>query len=303
MPQKQVYTKWNWTLITDILNLSQADFVRARETDKGIKSNRILVSPVIYSTKFLHRLGGFFQWTDTSEPGEFISQPWSQNTLKYAFAAHRWLRLLTSTREGRKFVSANGDRRGKLPISIVRALCVEQPQTDGRITSKTTMIDSLTEAFAEFGVDMDGAKEKFKRVLSLEACQQTLARELLPLYAQMLNANFVKDLEKGGNLRDMNGKMISMNKVLHNLMESPSKDYITRTLLTYLDYSIPESCERLSYVLSQSSGNLQRFAVTLLWELMRKKTINIREFAHFGVGELKNLLHRNDDVDTGVCSI
>ena len=32
---------------------------------------------------------------------------------------------------------------------------------------------------------------------------------------------------------------------------------------------------------------------------MRQKTINIREFAHFGVGELKNLLHRNDDVETG----
>jgi len=123
VPQKQVYTKWNWTLITDILNLSQADFVRAREYESSTQrrsSGRILVSPVIYKTKFLHRLGGFFQWTDTSEPGEFISQPWTQNTLKYSFAAHRWLRLLTSTREGRKFVSANGDRRGKLPISIVR---------------------------------------------------------------------------------------------------------------------------------------------------------------------------------------
>ena len=132
VPQKQVYKKWNWTLITDILNLSQADFVRAREYTSSMaqkrSSNRILVSPVIYSTKFLQRLGGFFQWTDTSEPGEFISQPWTQNTLKYSFAAHRWLRLLTSTREGRKFVIASGNRRGKLPISIVRALCVEQPQ-------------------------------------------------------------------------------------------------------------------------------------------------------------------------------
>ena len=79
-------------------------------------------------------------------------------------------------------------------------------------------------------MDVDGAKEKFVRVLSIEACQQTLARELIPLYAQMLNADYVKDLEKGGNLRDMNGETISMNKVLHNLMESPSKDYITRTL-------------------------------------------------------------------------
>ena len=111
---------------------------------------------------------------------------------------------------------------------------LEHTHTGKATNSKSSLIDSFAEALGDFGVDVDGAKEKFVRVLSIEACQQTLARELIPLYAQMLNADYVKDLEKGGNLRDMNGETISMNKVLHNLMESPSKDYITRTLLTYV---------------------------------------------------------------------
>lgn len=304
VPQKQSYKKWNWILTTDILNLSQADSIRVREDADQRNtsgSHRILVSPVIYGTKFLHRLGGFFQWTDTTEAGEFISQPWMQSSLKYSFAAHRWLRLLVSTQEGRNFVSANGDRRGKLPISIVRALCIEQPNVMNRFASKNSLMDSLTDAFNDLGVELSSKDRlhRFKRVLSIESCQQTLARELIPLFAHMMNCGFLDDLEKGGNLKDETGKAIVITEMLHNLMESPNKDYITRTLLTYLDYTRPEAREKLSYVLSQSSTDLQRFAVTLLWELMRQKAINIQEFAQFGVRELKNLLHRQDDTAGG----
>eukprot|EP00939_MAST-03C_sp_MAST-3C-sp1_P005095 g5095.t1 len=311
VPVKQPYQKWNWVLTTDILNLSQSDTIRARErTTSGARehsSGRILVSPVIYGTKFLHRLGGFFQWTDTNETGDFIRQPWSQKSLTYAFAAHRWLRLLTSTQEGRKFVSANGDRRGKLPISIVRAFFQEQPfATSKRLTSKHSIMETIGGAIGDLsGTTAESpvstmAHRRFKRVLSLQACQQTLARELIPLLARMMNSGFLDDLaNEEGKIKDSDGTEIDMTTVLHNLMMSPTKDYITRVLLLYLDYSRREACQKLSYVLSQSSHDLQRFAVTLLWELMRQNTINMSEFNEFGVRELKTLLHRNDDAAKG----
>ena len=210
--QGKNWRSWNWSVVEDIISGPLRIPVAFAEISKS---------------KFLKRLLGFFRVTHA---GQFIALPWLPDNVPFASIGLSLLSVMLRCKSG--VAMLKNDRRGKIHAQLVQALKVELDHAEKvayEYSSESHMQGSLSNRHENFSGSDSLDPE---RILTQSGCSNTMAREVFALLGVYTS------YKPGIHLISKAG----MFEVLTEISFWPQKRYITRLVVTHLDYSSSVEC-------------------------------------------------------------
>jgi rapamycin-insensitive companion of mTOR len=277
------YLKWDWNVITDLL--------------EGPLTNPARLSEVLKTNKFIKRVSGFFR-CDPGDKGYFAHMWWIPDHVPYLRTACTLYTLLLHNSDGQDFLLS--DRRGKICEMISNEMHStlehsnkNSPRAHGRSfidgsnSPSVSPRNSSPNLIQGINMNMGARLMSQQSLFSLEGCSRQMVREYFTLLGLMSSSP--------QGLQMMSNAEI-FGKYLNQLAKRQDLDYVSRLVLVSLDYTIDGPSRRLLQIWmgmpDSTSLALRLYTVTILRALMRA---DVPDFLNWGVDQLVTLLHDPHD--------
>lgn len=246
--------KWDWALISDLLDYSLRNTERLNEALK---------------TKFVKRLSGFYRCS-TEDKGYFANLEWEPCHLHFLESACNLYYILSENESTTHFLSS--DRRGMIFAELVRDLEAVITYAASTKASNNNNSNMLTTSL--LNQQVYSTKNGTLNVFRPAGCMQTMSREYFCLIGRLCHSTHGRYILNSCQTYDH----------LSHLSHYVSLDYLSRVVLTALGFTdggfMSKDLLQIYTTSGATSNDLRMYCHTLLRALLRSRS---KECCEWGI--------------------